>query len=382
MKAPTLISINAFVLSSILVIFIVSFSEFAFLRAPLIVVQFLLFYMLVLYKHKKVVINNSLIFVFLLIAYVLIQGLIFQSSFITLFQSGAMVAFLFFISQIALIEGKNFYYQQQYKTLAKTLLILLPFFLISFNQWSPFRQPGLFRNPNITSHLAVMILPFVLLGLSQRKYKYLAIVIVLAVLLVTASRSATLAFALSLLAYAVITRLPKTGFPGLFLLLGSILLASIYSVDIATWVSGRFTELVSSSDSRLLDTGYNARDVLLEISVNRFKEQPVLGVGFDGTKIILDGHELGTHNGLVETLLKLGLIGTSIFTAFFLYLVWMTSKHNSIFKPVTAMSFAAILSLSTNSSTFLVLNYLFIYSVLLAYLGYSVRNANGLKASN
>lgn len=381
MKAPKLISVNSFVLSSILVIFIVSFSEFAFLRAPLIVVHFSLFYMLIIYKHRKIVLDKSLILVLLLVVYVLIQSLIFQGSIITIFQSVAMVIFLFFTSQIALTEGEAFYKREQYKSLSKILLVLLPFFLISFTNWSPFRQPGLFRNPNITSHLAVMILPFVLLGLNTKKLKFLAIFIVLLVLLVTASRSATLSFALSLLAYALISKFPKSGFLSLFLVLGSILVFSVYSVDIATWVAGSFVELVSSSDSRLLNTGYNARDVLLEISINRFKEQPLLGVGFDGTKIILDGHELGTHNGLIETLLKLGIIGSSVFTAFCLYLIWMTSKHNPIFKPISVMSLAAIFSLSTNSSTFLLLNYLFIYSVLLAYLGYRVRNEDSLTAS-
>lgn len=379
-KAPAFISINSFVISSLIVIFIVSFSSLASLRAPLVVVQFLLFYMLIVYKHKKVVMNNSLILVFMLIGYVLIQSMIFQGSIITIFQSIAMVVFLFFVSQIALTEGDEFYRKGQYKSLSKMLLFLLPFFMISFTQWSPFRQPGLFMNPNITSHLAIMILPFVLLGLDRTRYKVLAAVIVLGILLITASRSATLAFALSLLAYMLMTRFPKSGFLGVFSLLGGILLFSIYSVDVATWVSAQFTELVSSSDSRLLNTGYNARDVLLEISINRFKAQPLLGVGFDGTKIILDGHELGTHNGLVETLLKFGIIGTSIFVAFFLSMIWMTAKQASMFKPVTVMSLAAILSLSTNSSTFFVLNYLFIYSVLLVYLGYRLRYIDRLEA--
>ncbi|WP_367103882.1 O-antigen ligase family protein [uncultured Psychrobacter sp.] len=325
--------------------------------------------------------NNSLIPIFLLVVYVLIQSIIFQGSIITIFQAVAMVVFLFFASQIGLTEAESFYNEGRYKSLAKILLFLLPFFLISFVNWSPFRQPGLFMNPNITSHLAVMLSPFVLLGLDQKKYKVLLVGILLVILLATASRSATLAFALGLLSYIVVAQFPRSGFLALLLLLGSVLLASIYSVDIATWFSTRFAELVSSSDSRLLNTGYNARDILLEISINRFKEKPLLGVGFDGTKIILEGHELGTHNGLVETLLKLGIIGTTIFVAFFLSMIWMTSKHNKIFKPATVMSLTAILSLSTNSSTFLILNYLFIYSVFLVYLGYGAKEADRVATS-
>lgn len=375
-KAPKLISINSFLLSSILVIFLISFSSFAALRAPLIVVHFVLFYFLVVYKHKLLVMNKSLIIVFSLIVFVVIQSIIFQGSPLTIVQSIALVLFLFFTSQIALAEGNSFYYNNQYKTLSKTLLILLPFFLISFSSWSDFRQPGLFMNPNITSHLSVMILPFILLGLDQKKYKLLAVIIVTLITIVTASRSATLAFALGLLTYIFVTRFPKSNFFTLFVLLATVLGISIYSVEIADWVAGNFSGLTSSSDSRLLDTGYNGRDILMQLALDRFKSQPILGLGFDGVKFNFAGHELGTHNGLIETLIKFGIVGTFIFTLYCLSLIWMTSKHNARFKAATIMSLASIFSLSTNSSTFFVLNYLFIYSVLLVYLGYRVRDSS------
>ena len=375
-RAPKLISLNSFLLSSILIIFIVSFSSMAPLRAPLIVVHFSLFYFLVMYKHKIVIMNKSLIIVFSLIIFVVIQSIIFQGSILTIVQSIALVLFLFFTSQIALAEGNSFYYNKQYKTLSKILLVLLPFFLISFTRWSDFRQPGLFMNPNITSHLSVMILPFILLGLDQKKYKILAVIIVILVTLITASRSATLAFSLGLLTYIFVTIFPKSDFFTLFILLASVLGISIYSVEIADWFAGNFSSIASSSDSRLLDTGYNGRDILMQLSLERFKSQPVLGLGFDGVKFNFAGHELGTHNGLIETLIKFGLVGSFIFTLFCLSLIWMTSKHNARFKAATIMSMASIFSLSTNSSTFFVLNYLFIYTVLLVYLGYRVRTGN------
>lgn len=375
-RAPKLISLNSFLLSSILIIFIVSFSSMAPLRAPLIVVHFALFYFLVMYKHKIVIMNKSLIIIFSLIIFVVIQSIIFQGSLLTIVQSIALVLFLFFTSQIALAEGNSFYYNEQYKTLSKILLVLLPFFLISFTRWSDFRQPGLFMNPNITSHLSVMILPFILLGLDQKKYKILAVIIVILVTLITASRSATLAFSLGLLTYIFVTIFPKSNFFTLFILLASVLGISIYSVEIADWFAGNFSSIASSSDSRLLDTGYNGRDILMQLSLERFKSQPVLGLGFDGVKFNFAGHELGTHNGLIETLIKFGLVGSFIFTLFCLSLIWMTSKHNARFKAATIMSMASIFSLSTNSSTFFVLNYLFIYTVLLVYLGYRVRTGN------
>lgn len=379
-KAPKLISVNSFVLSSILVIFIVSFSSLASLRAPLLVLQFSFFYFLIIYKHKKIIANKSLIAIFLLTVFIVIQSMVFQGNILTIFQSIAMVSFLFFASQIALTESQYFYDKDQYKTLSKTLLILLPFFLISFTRWSDLREPGLFQNPNITSHLSVMLLPLILLGLDKNRYKVLAIILVILVTLITASRSSTLALFLSLFAYAFVTKFPKSHFITLFLLLGTILVFSFYSVDIATWVSSSFSSVTSASDSRLLNTGYNGRDVIMQLAMDRFKAQPIIGLGFDGVKFEIEGHELGTHNGLIETLIKFGIVGTTIFTAFFLSLIWMTSKHNSVFKPATVMSLAAILSLSTNSSTFLLLNYLFIYSVLLAYLGYGIKSQSESEA--
>lgn len=372
-KSPNFISLNSFVLTSILVIFIVSFSALAPLRAPLIVIHFALFYFLVMYKHRMVIINKSLIAIFSLVFFVVIQSIIFQGSMLTIVQSIALVLFLFFTSQIALAEGKSFYHKEQYKTLSKILLILLPFFLVSFTRWSDFRQPGLFMNPNITSHLAVMLSPFILLGLDRKKYKFLAVILVAIITVVTASRSATLAFILSLLSYIFVTKFPRSNFFTLFLLLATVLGISIYSVEIADWASGMFTGLASSSDSRLLDTGYNGRDILMQLALERFQSQPVLGLGFDGVKFEFGSRELGTHNGLIETLIKFGIIGAFIFALFCLSLIWMTSKHNARFKAATIMALAAIFSLSTNSSTFFVLNYLFIYPVLLVYLGYRVQ---------
>ncbi len=376
-KVPSFISLNSFVLTSILIIFIISFSNFASLRAPLIVVHFTLFYFLVMYKHRILIMNKSLIIISLLVVFVVIQNIIFQGSLLIVVQSIALVLFLFFTSQIALAEGKSFYHKEQYKTLSKILLVLLPFFLISLNSWSDFRQPGLFRNPNITSHLSVMILPFILLGLDQKRYKVFAVIIVVLITTITASRSSVLAFSLGLLTYIFVTIFPKSNFFTLFVLLASVLGISIYSVEIAEWVSGNFSSLVSSSDSRLLDTGYNGRDVLMQLALERFESQPIIGLGFDGVKFDSgSGHVLGTHNGLIETLIKFGIIGAFIFSLFCSSLIWMTSKHIPRFKAATIMSLATIFSLSTNSSTFFVLNYLFIYSLLLVYLGYRVQDSN------
>ncbi|EPJ8867341.1 O-antigen ligase family protein, partial [Acinetobacter baumannii] len=78
-------------------------------------------------------------------------------------QAVTMVTLVFFTTQIAQSLGENFYESGQYKKLSKFLFFLLPFFCVSFMSWTESRQAGLFMNPNITGHLSVMLLPFILL---------------------------------------------------------------------------------------------------------------------------------------------------------------------------------------------------------------------------
>lgn len=373
LKAFNIFGLNSFIFTSIFLIFIVSLPNFGFLRVYLICIHFMIFYFFIIYRYKKIY-NKSIIIIAALIAYIFIQNIFIQDSIFTIFQAVVMTGFLFLASQIALLEADDFVKKERYKILSKILLVLLPFFFISFGDWSDFRKPGIFMNPNITSHLSLMLLPFILLGLDKKIYKILAITIVLALTIITASRSALLALVLSLLAYFLVIKFPKINFLTLTLTMLLAIVISIYAVETAIWIFSNISYLLGGSSSRLLYTGYNGRDVLLEYAINRFETQPILGLGFDATKFNLDGHILGTHNGLIEILLKFGIIGTVIFIIFCLNLIWMASKNNNKFKPVAIMSLCAIFSLSTNSSTFFVLNYLFIYVIILVFVGYRIKN--------
>lgn len=360
---------NSFVISSIFIIFIVSFPSLGVLRVPLLITHFSFFYFFNLFRFKKVFFNTNILFIFLLIFYIVIQNLYLQDDFLSIIQAIVVTFFLFIASQLALSERPYYLKQNKHVFLAKILLFILPFFLISFTQWSDFRKPGLFMNPNVTSQLSVMLLPFVILGLNNRRLKAAGICIVLLIAIITASRSTLMALLLSVIIYITVAKFPKLKFPSLLLILSTTTVISIYAVDIAIWVFNAFSSFLSQSNSRLLYLGYNGRDVLLDLAIERFKTQPYFGLGFGGVKFDFDGHVLGTHNGLIEILIKFGAIGAIIFTIFIISLISIISKHDPKFKAVSMMSLTAILSLSTNSSTFFVLNYLFIYTVLLVYLG-------------
>lgn len=364
-----LLGINAFILSSILIILIISIPVFAFLRVPFIIAHIMIFSLACVLYKQKIGINFAQNFIFALIFYVLIQNLYLGKSWIVVIQSIAMPILLLMTVQLAQINSLYFYESKDYKKLAKILFCLLPFFAVSLNVWSDTRSAGLFMNPNITAHMALMLSPFILLGLKTKKMKALLLLLVSLLIAITASRSGLLAFLLSVSSYIFVSYFKNIKFVFLTVLIAATTLISIYGVDIAVWL---FSEVISkeNSSSRLLYTGYNGRDILMDHALERFSSQPWFGLGFDGAKFELDGHELGTHNGMLDLLLRLGIIGTALFSLFSICLVYMASKANIAIKPVVVMSLVAIFSLSTNSSTFFVFNYLFLYAVILTYVGY------------
>lgn len=367
LKANRIFGITPFVITSIILIFIVSIPALAVLRVPLILAHIFVFYSYVFYSKQKLGLNFGLVVLLTLLLYALLQSLVLQDDWIVIAQSIGMVLILLLTTQIAQLNAVQFYDHNRMNRLARKLLIIYPFFCVSFNAWSDTRSAGLFMNPNITAHMAVMLLPFIMLGIRTFKFRLLAVFIAFAISIVTASRSATMALALSIGAFALFSFFPRLRFISILLVVLSATLISAYGVDIVSAVIAKYS---ITGDSRLLYTGYNSRDILMQIAIERFKGQPWFGLGFDGAKFELDGHELGTHNGLLDLLLRFGIIGTSIFAIFMLYLGFMISRQKKPFKPVSAMAIVAIMSLSTNSSTFFVFNYLFLYVVVLIYVGY------------
>ncbi|ELZ9146927.1 ligase [Acinetobacter baumannii] len=365
--------IQAFIISSLIVIFIVSIPALAILRVPLLLAHISLFYFCVFLFRKRIHIERISFGVAVLLFYVLVQNLMLQEDWIVIAQAVTMVTLVFFTTQIAQSLGENFYESGQYKKLSKFLFFLLPFFCVSFMSWTESRQAGLFMNPNITGHLSVMLLPFILLGLRKKKFIVLAMVIALLVAIITASRSTLMALLLSCAGYVFVSMFPRIKFLIVFLLILTTTLVSMYAVDFAVWLLKDVLNLVDKYDSRFLYLGYNGRDILMEQALERFSHQPVLGLGFDGAKFEIDGHALGTHNGLLDLLLRLGYAGTALFAVFSIVIVKIASALKPPFKAVSIMALIAIFSLSTNSSTFFVFNYLFLYVLILICAGKKAR---------
>lgn len=365
--------ISSFVLISILIILIISVPALAFLRVPLIIFHVLSFFIAYVLLKKKIggdYVQGSIL---VLLVYVIIQNLYLAADWIVIIQSIAMPTLLLMTIQLSQMNSSYFYESGIYKVFAKVLFCLLPFFAISFNAWSDTRSAGLFMNPNVTAHMAVMLSPFVLLGLNTKKMKVLLILLVFVILGITASRSGLLAFLLATASYLLVSYFKNIKFIWVTILISATTLISMYGVDIALWFFSEVIPIIGKSDSRLLYLGYNGRDILFEQAIQRFYTQPWFGLGFDGAKFEIDGNKLGTHNGLLDLLLRLGIIGTAIFAFFSVCLVYLASNANKSIKPVAIMSLVAIFSLSTNSSTFFVFNYLFLYAVILTYIGYYTR---------
>ncbi|WP_441367838.1 O-antigen ligase family protein [Acinetobacter lwoffii] len=362
--------LQIFILTSIIVILIISIPALAVLRVPLYVGHILFFFIMILYFKEKLSTSLAQNILIAILLYVIVQSMYLQLDWIVVLQSILMPLILIFTIQIASLSAKSFYLNNYHSKLAKQLLVLFPFFCISFNQWSETRQAGLFMNPNITAHMSVMLLPFALLGLRNKYLKLLAVTIIFLITIITASRSALMAFLLSCAGCYLISKLNKSNFLLLFILALSATLISMYAVDFATWFFSDVIPLIGTSDSRLLYMGYNGRDILMDQALDRFSSQPLFGLGFDGAKFEIDGHALSTHNGLLELLLRVGVIGSILFFAFILSIINLIAKSHKDVKPYAFMSLIAILSLSTNSSTFFVFNYLFIYTLIIVLIGY------------
>ena len=210
--------LSAFIISSLLVIFIVSIPSLAFLRVPLYLLHTFLFFILALFFKQKIYVGKVLLVIAVLLFYVLIQNLLLQEDWLVIGQSVIMVSLLFIVTQIAQYSATDFYQSNQYIKLSKFLFFLLPFFCVSFLSWTETRQAGLFMNPNITGHLSVMILPYILLGLKSKKAISLAMAIALIVALITASRSTLMALLLSCGGYIFIRLYPRVKFPIVLLL--------------------------------------------------------------------------------------------------------------------------------------------------------------------
>ncbi|WP_366521875.1 O-antigen ligase family protein [uncultured Psychrobacter sp.] len=226
-------------------------------------------------------------------------------------------------------------------------------------------------NPNTTGHISILLIPFILLGfINKKKFIILIWLISLFIITIVESRSTLLAWLLCLSSYLIVLKFPKINFVFTTILVCTSTLISVYAIDFAVWLLFDVLNLLGHYDTRFLYLEYNGRDVIWESALNRFYNEPYFGLGFGGSKFEIEGHTFDTHNGFLEILLRLGLIGTILFFIYSLNLSYMISKSNLNIKPILVVSLVAIMSLATNSATFFVFNYLFLYVNILIYVAF------------
>ena len=356
-----------FIVISVFIIFVLQFPGLSLLRIPLILAHLILLFLLN-FKLRKL---NALDFIFtLLITYVVIQSFLLQEIISLLYFLQAIISVvLYFIfysyCSVLLRQGVELNFHK----LTKYITFFLPFFLISFQSWSLTRSAGLLGNPNITAHVFIMLTPFCLLIPHKIRYYILLLSIVLLGLIMFASRSAFMAFILGIVVYFTSLYFDRVKYKfSLYLFfLALVIYLSYDAVNIAIQVMSKYNYLFSNVDSRLLYLSYNGRDLIYDMALERLKGHELFGLGFEGAKFESEmGHILSTHNGFLELFIRIGYIGTIIFSALLILMIYNISKtKNKYFRGAALMGFVIILSLATNSSTFFVFNYLFYYIIIM-----------------
>lgn len=361
-------SLSVFLWLTIISMAIIGIPGFEGLRLP--------FYMLVILMVSfksivKIKITNANLILLLFASYPLLQFMVLQGKLLATVQAIVMVVALFLVANFIMRQKIT---EKQLNTIATSITFGMFAFYYNMVPWN-FRFSGLFANPNTTAYMALTLLPLVLMFSSSKKIKFIAIVNVLALIIYTASRGALMAFLLGFIAYFVVKKV-KLRFTGMWLVALSCLLVSIFALDIVAYLVDVFVpseELRAST--RLLRLDANGRDVITSIAYDRFfsSGQELFGLGFDQAKFNIGegiAAHAGAHNSYLETLLRLGYIG-GVFSIF--YLIFLTSRISRIknirYRSIIAMQLVIFLSLATNSSVFLVINYYFFYFITLIEIG-------------
>lgn len=354
-----------FVITSIIVMFLITNFQLGILRVPLIIGHLLALYFFNLKFKLDLFIKLNLFF----LIYVVVQSLVIQSSIsILLFVQAIVSVVLYVIFYLySLHKSQNLFTDVFLRQTSTYTVYFIPLLLVSLVDWNILRNAGILGNPNLTSHTMATILPF---SLMVKRSKTLYIVlsgIVLYSLYSYASRSALLAIIFGVLGYWLSLKNFKR--KGLMFAVYSIVVIylSYNIVDLIIDFLSLYGRYFNGVDSRLLYTGYNGRDILFEQAYERFEGNEFFGLGFDGSKFELGfDHVLSTHNGFLEILLRLGYGGMIIFGVILFYILLKISQvKESYTRSAAFMSFVVIMSLSTNSSTFYVFNYYFYYLILI-----------------
>lgn len=364
-------SLGLFLWLTIFFTFIFGIPGLEGLRVPLYLVILLIFGLGYAYKVKLTYINFLLI---LFAAFPLLQFIVLQGELLSTIQAVIVIFSLFLIHNFARRQ------ELQLNTL-NTIAIFITVIMFTFHYniigWNA-RSAGLFGNPNTTAYVAITLLPIVLMFSQSRKIQSICWLNVIAIVIFTASRGALMALILGLIAY-FITKLFKLRYLGLCAVSIGCLIFSFYAIDIANYIkSYGFSSQSFGEDTRLLRVDSNSREDIYLIAYERFfsSETEYIGLGFDQAKFDIGAgiaEHAGTHNSFLEILLRLGFIGLTFFSIYlFVLLRKIASIQNIRNRGLTAMHFVVILSLSTNASVFLVLNFYFFYLITIIEVGNSL----------
>lgn len=334
------------------------------LRLPL----FLLFILIVgvksVVKVKKI---NANLVLLIFAVYPLIQFLVLQGKLLATIQATIMVVAMLLVGNFVMHQKID---KNDLETIAKYITFGMFAFYYNAVGWNG-RSAGLFGNPNATAYMALTLLPLILMFSSSKKIKTIAVINVLCLIIYTASRGALMALLLGYIAYLIVKKF-KFGFLGIWTVALSCLFVSVYALDIAAYLVETFVQSEEvKAGTRLLRVDSNGRGKITTMAYNRFFSSGTefFGLGFDKAKFdIGDGiaAHAGTHNSYLETLLKLGYIGVA-FSAF--YLLFLTNRIRGVksvkYRSIIAMQLTVFLSLATNASVFMVVNYYFFYFIVL-----------------
>ena len=314
----------------------------------------------------KFVINNTVNSLFILLVYSILQGFLLQVELVRMFQPIALLLlYILLINTVCQIR-----HLFVYQNLILTLIVIS--FLGFFLPWSFMgdnRLIGLFGNPNRTAFMALFVFMYILLLRPKGFIKIASYVLFTLIIILTTSRGVVMALFLAFFAGYLINKAKHHIYIISLLLIGSVLLISLFAVDILSYLIECFGLV---SDSRLLSASYNGRDFIWEQAMMDFKESPIIGKGFVvGTYESEGGLQLNFHNGFINILSRMGLLGMFLSIVFLLSLLYDISHISDTYnRSIAVMTVALIISLSTNDSLFMSLSYFFYMGLFIIFLSF------------
>lgn len=219
----------------------------------------------------------------------------------------------------------------------------------------PFAPPdhrlrGLLANPNMLALVCLLLLPMTVGFARRRRIAPLPAVVVatgaLACLMWTGSRAGLAAALVGIAAATLQGSLRRTHRPRVR---PAALAAAALLVGVVAWGPPITTTNVSNTLGRLEDPGdLSGRSDAWRLAIDLWKEAPIAGHGFRSGETLFD-QQLQTgargagyrtiHNGFLQTLAELGIIGASLLTLIMVASLW--PRPGELRAPVLGMAAAA-----------------------------------------